>query len=406
MQLSSLLAGALLAAALPATPPAQDGREPIAEVDPYTRGDERAMAKAGYVSFGPFLWGDGHSSEQLAESLGGVPVIFVETEHFRIASTLDSIELGEDRLIKKRVEGELRRLKKRLPRIDVKERELDPWLRLHLYAQRCEELYAEFHELFHIAPDRFNAQSPPRRPGEAWAMGEGPYLGLHEKFSLLLTQKTGTLARYSAVYLDQSVNTPYRFYFADRDSFFYCNSIETLGTEYGNEVAFHCAVVYGLTQNLLNAHGGFTHNAPLWLRVGTARWFIRRIDPRWMVYATGPDELGRTEDDAEWAPKVRARVKNDYYPGFAEMLTWDDDRALTFAQHMMLWSRIDWMLAEESEALGRFLQEAMKPIPWEEDQDRPALVREQFARALEATLGTPEEIDAAWARWVVKRYPK
>ena len=392
---------------LAAPVPAQDGREPVPEEDPYTRGKAEALEKAGYVSFGPFVWGDGHSSSQLAESLGGVPVLFVETAHFRLASSLDTYPIGEDKLERELIERELKRLAKRLPRVKPKTRELDPWLRLHLFAQRLEELYADFGELLEVPEDLFAGRPFARRGGEPLPfelIGRGPYLGLNEKFSVLLTQKTSTLARYSAAHLDHAVETPYRFFFSDLDSYHYCTAFELMGEVYGNEVAFHCAVTYGVTQNLINGFRGYTHDGPLWFRHGVSRWFTRRIDPRWMVYSVGPGEVGRTEDEADWDVKVRGRVKNDFYPGFAEVLGWFDDASLKFADHMMLWSRADWLLQERPEETGEFMRLAMAPIPWSKDRD--TIVQTQFAEALAATLGDPEDIDEAWCKYVLKRYPR
>jgi hypothetical protein len=399
--------GLWLAGGLPAA--AQDGREPIPQEDPYTRGDERAMEEAGYLSFGPFLWGDGHTTEQLAESLGGVPVIFVETAHFRIASSLDTYLVGEDRVERAILREELERLAERVPRVKPRERELDPWLRLHLWAQRLEELYTAFGQAFGLEPDLFPAEPLARRPGEPLTpeqLGAGPHLGLHQKFTVLLTQKTSTLARYSAAHLDRSVDTPYRYFFSDLDSYHYCTSFELMGEVYGNEVAFHCAVTYGVTQNLVNGFAGYTHSAPVWFRHGVARWFTRQVDPRWMVYAVGPGELGRTEEDAEWEPKVRARVKNDYWPTMAELVARSDESTLKFQDHLMLWSRVDWMLRAEPEAAGRFLRAAMAPNPWGQGQDRAALEQARFDEALEAAFGPLEELDEAWTRWVLKEYER
>jgi hypothetical protein len=78
---------------------AADARAPFPKVDPYTLGEAETLARVGHASFGPFLWGDGHSTAQVEQELGGVPLIWVETAHFKLGSSLpeytDAKDIGE-----------------------------------------------------------------------------------------------------------------------------------------------------------------------------------------------------------------------------------------------------------------------------------------------------------------------
>ncbi len=62
------------------------------KIDPYTKNDPERMRKAGYVSFGPFEFGELGSknitSEHVEDHLFYARIIWVETAHFRIGSTL------------------------------------------------------------------------------------------------------------------------------------------------------------------------------------------------------------------------------------------------------------------------------------------------------------------------------
>jgi len=66
-----------------------------------------------------------------------------ETEHFRIGCSLRKVALPQDQDKRHYLYGRTQRLKKRLPKIDDHPKNLDPWLRLHLFAQRAEEQYAD-----------------------------------------------------------------------------------------------------------------------------------------------------------------------------------------------------------------------------------------------------------------------
>ena len=65
--------------------------------DPYTKNDPAAMAKAGYVSFGPFTWGDDHDTLQIEHILGDeVKLRWIETAHFKIGSSLPEYSVPRD----------------------------------------------------------------------------------------------------------------------------------------------------------------------------------------------------------------------------------------------------------------------------------------------------------------------
>src|SRR5262245_27769861 len=83
-----LAAGALLVLAAAAS--AQKSKPPEAPpaVDPYTRGEPEALARAGYRSFGPLRFGPSNS-QTIQSHLGDVPILWVETEHFCLGSSLE-----------------------------------------------------------------------------------------------------------------------------------------------------------------------------------------------------------------------------------------------------------------------------------------------------------------------------
>ena len=69
----------------------------------------------------------------------------------------------------------------------------DPWLRAHLWARRLEKWYADFVTTFGITPADFEELARKAKAGES--MGEGPYLGMKDKFVVLLTEKRSNFGR-------------------------------------------------------------------------------------------------------------------------------------------------------------------------------------------------------------------
>src|SRR5262249_8103394 len=105
---SSSAASALLCSLI-AFQSAAETRAPFPKVDPYTGGAAEALSRAAYVSFGPFLGGDNHSTAQIRHELGGTPLIFVETAHFKLGSSLPEYELTKDAAENAKLRDELER---------------------------------------------------------------------------------------------------------------------------------------------------------------------------------------------------------------------------------------------------------------------------------------------------------
>ena len=90
-------------------------------------------------------------------------------------------------------------------------RELDPWLRTHLIAQRCEELYAEVKANLGVSDDTF-PPAPGHNPDDAPKFfGYGPYLGLPQKYSVLILTRVASLARYTRAYQKHETEHPRRY---------------------------------------------------------------------------------------------------------------------------------------------------------------------------------------------------
>ena len=400
------LAAVFVCAALAAVsgrPAAQGGRDARPEVDPYTEGDPDAMAKAGYVRFAPFRWAADQTTEVVEDTLGGMPLLWVETEHFKIGSSLDAYEFGVDREEKEVLGEELKRLKKRIPGIKRKVKELDPWLRLHLFAMRLEELYDSFLEEFGYTDDSF-----PAPKGSVPYLGKGKYLGLEDKFCVLLLEKKSSMARYTGTYCGRVIDTTYRSYFQKTDTLFFGMAFESLEGMFHSDKAIHYAVVFNLIQNMSNGFRGYTHEAPMWWNIGLARWFARRADPRWLLYTASLTAGVRVDEkEAEWGRKVRARVEQDFYPSMADLMAKTSFDELDFADHMMIWSRVDYIMSLKTELKQNLIVTFQEPAGWAGAVNSDAKPEDQFHAVIGNALRMElDDFDKEWARFVRRTYPK
>lgn len=389
---------------LAALPVAQGEEKPFARIDPYTKSAPDIVQKVGYVSLGPFRFGDDHTTDQVDRTLEGVPLIWIETQHFKIGSNLAEYTIPDDKQEKERLQKDLERLGERLPDVKDRVRKLDPWLRLHLYAQTLEELYAQFLHALDLHETEFPSTPPdPKKPPVPY-MGQGRYLGMSSKYAVLLFERKASLARYARAFGGGSETSSFRRHFKGLDGWLYCTAYELLEGPYHNDSALTCDVVAGVVQNLALGLRGSSAPLPLAVSQGLAHWFSRRIDPRFPMFAGSDPAKLRVKQEWNWAPNVRARVERRVFPSTSDMLAWADPDALEWADHMFLWSRLDFLFSREDAAAGAFLRRLKEPYA---SAPKPEEVAERARSALaELTGGDLAHFDAQWSDWVLANYPR
>lgn len=390
--LAALVAAAVLGLGAFAPAAAQEGDEQeeyeLAAVDPYSKGDPAVLAELGYSSLGPFPFGDGFASDDVQSALGGIPMLWVETAHFRLGCSLWPYTVDEDQLERDKLKADLQRLKKVLPSVKSGARELDRWLLLHLWAQRLEELFTRFTELVGLTGADLDEL--------------GPFLGQRSRFTVLLLQKESELGRYSSHFLKRDSHTSLRWYLHGAGTLFFGIAFESLTGTYDNDSALHCAVANALGHNFVDGFRGYTFQSPAWWKHGVAHVLSRELDPRYNVYGGGLGAHGEDEDGWNWEPRVRARVRHEYFPSFEEMFVWPDDESLKAPHHMMAWSRARFLLADPAEA--RCFMLALKaPLPRGVDEAQAMLERQRAALAECSGVGLAE-LEAAWAKDVERTY--
>jgi hypothetical protein len=350
--------------------------------DPYTGGEAQQLELLGYRSLGPFRFGS--TSNELVEKTLGQPLQWVETEHFRLGSTLTEYRPEQPEEIAE-LKLELEALKKRLATFPARPKVLDPWLRVHLFARRLEDLYADFCGRLGVKERQPGAETPKAAAGSAVMLGD--------KFLVLVTQKKSTLARFTQEYCGEVKSDPVIHEFRSAGSFFFGISVESAAL---GDSELHYALVYGVTQNLLSGINGYAHALPPWWHSGVALWFAREREPRVLLFARPSNESLPPDELADWEPLVRGRVEAGAVLGLNAMLacrSWIDR---PFGENIVLWSRIDYFLRRPGAAppLVSALHEPTSRIP----DDRAAL-EQASGQDLEA-------LDRAWQDWVRETYRK
>ncbi|MBL8754803.1 MAG: hypothetical protein JNK15_15975 [Planctomycetes bacterium] len=336
--------------------------------DPFTGGDEKLMKQLGVVAYGPLVWADDLRTGQIDKVLGEKRIIWMETEHFQFAFNFSTAPVPEDAEARKIVNAELARLNKKCNKLPARASKIETWVRLHLYAMRAEELYADFAKL--VGHDD----------------ASGTCLGQKGKFPILLFQKKSDLARYLDRFCGIKSETPMRHYYNKTGQNGLALSAEA---EEVRDEAF----VYAQFRNLLvetfcSANGG----APRWLSVGLAHWYERKIPSRVIMAAIKDGESVDVHTQHLWHDKMKNRAQHEkLLVPFAEFSGKVD---FGYYDHLQAWSRVDWLLTTDREKFGKFMAEL-----------KNGYSSQRQIEALQTVYGMePEVFDAKWREWVLKTY--
>lgn len=381
-------------------PPAkeEDDVSKQSPVDPYTGGDPAAMAAAGIVAYGPFPWADFKRTEDVDRVLGERRVLWVETAHFRLGIGLKAVAWPDDAAAKKALQEEIKALRKKLPKVPEKPKKLDTWLRLHLYAQRCEQAYAEFQKLIGVTDADFPARGKLPR--------EGAFLGLPDKFLVLLFQKRSDMGRYMDRFCNRKEDSSMRFY--HDKTYQMLLSIAAEGLEGFDESGIHGHFTYALWHNLMSGYNGYSYPLPHWFAEGIAHWHARKIPSEFLNIQIRDDEAVADEKQNNWPVKVRRRAQHDgaWFP-FATMAGWTKWEELGYHAHSQAWSRVDYLMSLDRDKVGLMLKQ-LKSVPPDGTFEAQGA---QIGTLAQKLLFDLFELDAAgfdqkWRDWVLKTYPK
>jgi hypothetical protein len=380
--------------------------EDLEAEDPYTRGESKALDRAGYVTLKPIEWAEGIRTDAVQETLGGIPILWIETAHFRIGSTLETYKSPSDPKEDDAQKLEFARLKKRLARFKEPRNRIDPWMRAHLYAQRLEEVYQRFETSFGLSDADF-PDGRGRKPAEgSGVMGQGPYLGRERKFTVLLLEKTSSLARFAKRYGNRE-ERPWDRFPLPGGSMFFGVSAEGM-RQYGFRLdqAMHALVAAEVTHNFVNGFCNSWSASPLWLECGLAHAAARKVDERFVPSVMGSPSPG-DPDAWEWEPRVRGLVENDVATSWKAMLAWDQWPDVKMQGHLVAWSRAEWLLQKEPAALRTYLVAVTEPLGELHGDALAAAGLEREDKACAKAFGEGvEALDAAWRKYVKRRYPK
>lgn len=367
--------------------------------DPYTKKDPVAMKALGVASYGPFTWADHYTTADIDKVLGEGRMLWMETEHFRLGFNLKTSPWPAVSAERKAVAAECKALNKKWRKFPSKPKKLGPWIRVHLYAERCERAYAEFCKLVAVTDQTFDKKSK--------AIGKGPFLGMPDKFLLMMFQKKSDMARYMSRFCEGTKADDSMRYFHDKTGqMVLCISQE--GMEGFDSPGLHGHMVYALWQNMLNGYRGYSYPLPLWFSTGIAHYYSRQIKTKYVNARISDTESVDRDSQNKWVLKVLKRSKHEGATlPFDQLSALDDWDNFGFHAHMQCWSRIDYLMHLDEQKVGLMIDK-LKSVPSSGNWDAQG---KQLRKMLPKLLFNVFELDGEtfdqdWRKWVLKTYPK
>ncbi len=333
-------------------------------IDPFTQGEAKAMKALGVVGYGPFAWADDRRTEDLEKVLGEGRLRWLETPHFLIGCSLPATGVPEQPEARKLLNAELQRLNKRCAKMPDRASKLEPWLRVHLYALRAEELYAEIAVL--VGHDA----------------ASGTHLGQQAKFPLLLFEKKSDAARYLEHFCGRKTvgaMAPVHYAKTGQQGLVLCAEAD----EPRDEAAVHVQFRYLLVGALLDAAGSFPH----WLQTGIAHHFERQVPSTMMLAAPRDDEHVDQATQNKWLEKLQGRARHDGLLAPFRDLVGNYD--LGYYGHLQAWSIVQFLWQDT--AKFRALLQELK----EGGSTEPQLAAIERVYGLDAAA-----LDVAWRDWL------
>jgi hypothetical protein len=242
---------------------------------PWCKGDAETMKKAGIVSHGDFAFGKEEKTLKIDAVLGTCSIKWIETKHFELGFALGPQKVKQEE--KEKIRAELTKLQLVLPSVDPKIKILDPWLRAHLFAQRCEEVYARMCEILAVKDDQF-PQPNYVFDGTTPYMGTGPHLGQSGKYEVLIVPAEANLMQYLQNQFGLLTKKTQRWNYNAADTL----SVTIHCTDEGlrEDEGLHGHLGFNLAINLFDGFKHYSYDTPIWLREGLAHVIEREIGPR------------------------------------------------------------------------------------------------------------------------------
>ena len=145
---------------------------------------------------------------------------------------------------------------------------------------------------------------------------------------------------------------------------------------------------------------------PVWIKEGFGHWNSRRIDGKWPSFDQNEGSIADMKKLEKWKPFAKSLVgRTKKYAPFPTVAAWRDFGSIEFNDHVMVFSRMDYLMSQGPEKWRKFLMTVKGRVDanWQADQrDLVGATRQGLKDAYGLTF---LNFDERWKAWVKETYP-
>ncbi len=388
---AAFLGALLVALCLAPQAMAQRGRD---KGCPWCKDDPKVLEAAGLVGHGKMPFGK-NDSEEIKAFLSYTDPIFLESAHFRVASTLEEFTIPERQW--KQYAAELEGLRRKLPTMPKRLKTLDPWLRLHLYAERCEQRFARFLEII----DRKESDFPPKRIFGQKYMGEGAYLGMKEKFEVFLHKDIRAFTDYLREHSGSTVKKTKREHYVSRGALGVV--IPAMG-DLRDDENLHAHLSHNLGHNFLLGYKHYSYEPPLWIEEGFAHVFEKEVSPEYNSFDSEEAAIGEMYQGSNWYEGVLKALDRGKAASLADLMHKKGFSDLGKEDHLIAWSKVEFLMSQHPKAWAKLLDVLRGRVDDQGYTDGGNLLDVQRDFFRDEFSWSFADFDREWEKWVRKAY--
>lgn len=358
-------------------------------------GDPEAMAFGKIVSHGGFDFGR-TDTDGVDKLLANLDIRWIESEHFQIGFAGPPYKVSTNE--KKPVLAELTEMLTLFPEIKPKQKVLDPWLRAHQYAYRCEKMYTRFMEIMEVTQDDF-PKGIEQWDGIGTYWGEGPYLGQRHKYEILIVPAEGDLSAYLSDQFGLQTKMTNRWNVVEFDTI--SVTMHLREGDRKKDMALHGHVAFNIAHNLLDGFKHYSYDTQIWLHEGLGHYFERKISPKNNSFDSGEGSASITSKKADWKAEVLKIIRTGEIPRMAELVSIKNYADLSLSDHYVTWSMVTFLIEMHPTAfanINKTIHGRLAANGLQDSSNLNDIHREAFKEELGMSYN---DFDSAWREWAL-----
>jgi hypothetical protein len=320
---------------------------------------------------------------------------YLETKHFRIASSLKKMKLSvKDR---KRMAPELEKLAEFLPDIGSRPPSLTSKEYLILIGIRLESLYAQFQKIVQVEDSDFPS-SRAEQAGEGPYMGDGPYLGEREKFEVVLHINRNEHIEFIEMQRGIKMNDTVRWHCRNPSKLIV--SMPCVDGDLREDRWLWPHLAHNTTHMLFEGFKFFAYDPPLWLAEGLALYIEKNIEPESWTRDGDEGVFFEPARSKDWSKDILKLVKQKKSVGMPSLMMAQRPADLNRAANVTAWSITSFLLQEHADNYATLIGTIKGQL---DEQGYPTdyKINKVQREELKRLWGwTPMSMEKAWIEWL------